>query len=34
MAGLIMKKDIKNNNYDITIDDQTGLLTVLPIMTI
>jgi len=26
-AGLIMNKDIKNNNYDITIDDQTGLLT-------
>jgi len=22
-----MEKDIKNNNYDITIDDQTGLLT-------
>ena len=27
VAGLIMNKDIKNNNYDITIDDQTGLLT-------
>lgn len=27
VAGLIMDKDIKNNNYDITIDDQTGLLT-------
>ena len=27
-AGLVMEKDIKNNNYDITIDDQTGLLTV------
>ena len=26
-AGLVMEKDIKNNNYDITIDDQTGLLT-------
>jgi DNA polymerase II small subunit len=27
IAGLVMSKDIKNNNYDITIDDQTGLLT-------
>ena len=27
VAGLIMSKDIKNNSYDITIDDQTGLLT-------
>ncbi len=27
IAGLVMNKDIKNNNYDITIDDQTGLLT-------
>jgi DNA polymerase II small subunit len=26
-AGLIMNKEIKNNSYDITIDDQTGLLT-------
>jgi DNA polymerase II small subunit len=26
-AGLVMKKDIKNNNYDITIDDYSGLLT-------
>jgi DNA polymerase II small subunit len=26
-AGLVMKKDIRNNNYDITIDDHTGLLT-------
>ena len=26
-AGLVMTKDIKNNNYDITIDDYTGLLT-------
>ncbi|MDQ6723030.1 MAG: DNA-directed DNA polymerase II small subunit [Thermoproteota archaeon] len=27
IAGLVMNKDIKNNNYDITIDDQTGLFT-------
>jgi len=27
VAGLVMNKDIKNNNFDITIDDQTGLLT-------
>ena len=26
-AGLIMNKEIKNNSYNITIDDQTGLLT-------
>ena len=32
IAGLVMNKDIKNNNYDITIDDQTGLFTVLLIM--
>ncbi len=28
VAGLVMNKDIKNNNYDLTIDDHTGLLTV------
>ncbi len=27
VAGLVMNKDIKNNNYDLTIDDHTGLLT-------
>ena len=27
VAGLVMSKDIKNNNYDLTIDDHTGLLT-------
>nr|MBA3750411.1 DNA-directed DNA polymerase II small subunit [Nitrosopumilus sp.] len=27
VAGLVMNKDIKNNSFDITIDDQTGLLT-------
>ncbi len=27
VAGLVMNKDIKNNNYDLTIDDYTGLLT-------
>jgi DNA polymerase II small subunit len=27
IAGLVMNKDIKNNNYDLTIDDQSGLLT-------
>ncbi len=26
-AGLIMNKEIRNNSYNITIDDQTGLLT-------
>lgn len=26
-AGLIMSKEIRNNSYNITIDDQTGLLT-------
>ena len=26
-AGLIMNKEIRNNSYSITIDDQTGLLT-------
>jgi DNA polymerase II small subunit len=27
IAGLVMNKDVKNNNYDLTIDDQSGLLT-------
>jgi DNA polymerase II small subunit len=27
IAGLVMNKDIKNNNYDLTIDDQSGLFT-------
>ncbi len=27
IAGLVMNKDIKNNNYDLTVDDQSGLLT-------
>lgn len=27
IAGLVMNKDIKNNSYDLTIDDQSGLLT-------
>ncbi|MDQ4073751.1 MAG: DNA-directed DNA polymerase II small subunit [Thermoproteota archaeon] len=27
IAGLVMEKNIKKNSYDVTIDDQTGLLT-------